>query len=364
MVGGGEGSAPETGEGGAGQGAPPLVTYAIRLYNNAAFIEAALESAFAQSYHPLEILVADDGSSDGGYAIAERVLGAYRGPHRVQLYRNERNLGPGGQFTRIAERMSGSILVIADADDLSLPSRTQRLAERFQREGPSLMGLVCHFDPIDPEGRPLEEVAGTVGTTRPVAEAWTAAQLARGWDGPPGAVAAYRRAVLDLGPLDNAWQSEDLILGLRALLLGRMATLPEILVHRRVHLDNVSGPIRPSWTGRELARWYSRHLGRRLAATAVMRRDLERIAASTALAPERAASLRAAIADHARELKLLIVAPRLGPFGGWCVLPRLARLGIARKQALRALLQRLAPGLAMVLLRRNPVYRARAAMER
>jgi glycosyltransferase involved in cell wall biosynthesis len=345
-------------------GTRPLVTYAIRLYNNAAFIEAALAAAFAQSYSPLEILVADDGSADGGYELAERLIAAYRGPHRTQLYRNERNLGPGGQFSRIGERMTGEILVIADADDLSAPDRVAQAAARFAAGGPELMGIVCHFDPIDPGGKPLPEVAHAVGASRPHAENWTPEQLARGSDGPPGAIAAYRRAVLTLGSLADAWQSEDLILGLRALLLGRMATIPEVLVSRRVHLDNVSGPIRPSWSGAELARWYERHLVQQLAAAAVTRQDLDLLAAEGRLPPQKAASVRAALADHCRELELLQEARRLGPVRGWFLLPALRRLGMPPKQALRALLQRLAPGLAMTLLRRNPVYRARASMER
>jgi glycosyltransferase involved in cell wall biosynthesis len=344
-------------------GAPPLVTYAIRLYNNAAFIAAALECAFAQTWSPLEILVADDGSSDGGYETAERLLGAYRGPHRIQLYRNERNLGPGGQFTRIAERMSGTILVIADADDLSAPSRASRVAKAFERGGGTLMGVVCHFAPVDPQGRPLPEVAGAVGTSHPNAEAWTAEQLARGLGGPPGAIAAYRREVLALGPLADAWQSEDLILALRSLLLGRMATIPEVLVQRRVHLDNVSGPLRPSWTGSELARWYGKHLTQQLAAVTVIRADLARLAGQGSLPPEKEANIHAALAAHVRELKLLRVAPRLGRLKGWCVAWDLARLGLPWKRGLRSLLQQLAPGLAMIILRRNPVYRARAAME-
>ena len=49
-----------------------LVSIIIPAYNAAAFINDAIESALAQDYRPIEVIVVDDGSSDETASIAER----------------------------------------------------------------------------------------------------------------------------------------------------------------------------------------------------------------------------------------------------------------------------------------------------
>src|SRR5208283_3100493 len=60
-----------------------LISAVIPLYNGAAFIAAALRSVFAQSLQPAEIIVVDDGSTDGGAAIVQRLAAE----HPVRLLR-------------------------------------------------------------------------------------------------------------------------------------------------------------------------------------------------------------------------------------------------------------------------------------
>jgi glycosyltransferase involved in cell wall biosynthesis len=47
----------------------PLVTLVLFAYNQEKFIRQAMEGAFAQTYQPLEIIVSDDSSPDGTFAI-------------------------------------------------------------------------------------------------------------------------------------------------------------------------------------------------------------------------------------------------------------------------------------------------------
>lgn len=58
---------------GAESAAPALVSVIIPAFNAARFVEAAVRSALAQTYGPVEIIVVDDGSTDDTARIVERI---------------------------------------------------------------------------------------------------------------------------------------------------------------------------------------------------------------------------------------------------------------------------------------------------
>lgn len=326
---------------------------------------AALEGAFAQTYSPLDIVFIDDCSTDGGFEVAQRLIEQYRGPHRVVVARNECNVGLGTHDMRILALSPGEVLVFADADDISLPNRCQRICEAFRDGGPNLLGLISYFDTIDAEGRPITDLPPGFAADRARAEEWTAEMLAREIGGPSGAVAAFRRRVFEVGvPLDGLRQSDDTVCGFRCAVLGRLATVPEVLVLRRVHLDNMSGPTRPSWTGAQFAAWFARYMSERVLIPGFMRRDLDRFEKAGLIPTARAAALRREIAPFSRQLKLLRVAPRLSRWRAWFSFCTLRSLGIPPRRSLRLTLQVAAPSLAMAFLRRNALFRKRARMER
>jgi glycosyltransferase involved in cell wall biosynthesis len=92
----------------------PAVTIMIPAYNQANFLPVALESALAQDYKDLEVVVSDDGSGDG----SEAVLQKYLSDKRVRYYRNERNLGRVANYRHTLENYAkGEWVVNLDADD-------------------------------------------------------------------------------------------------------------------------------------------------------------------------------------------------------------------------------------------------------
>ena len=82
------------------------VTAGVKCYNNVRHVRAALESAFAQSYRPLEIVVSDDGSTDGSWDVVREVVAAHKGEKGVEvvLNRNESNLGNLGNWEKICRQ--------------------------------------------------------------------------------------------------------------------------------------------------------------------------------------------------------------------------------------------------------------------
>ena len=67
----------------------PLVSILITSYNRARWIGQAIESAMAQDYENLEIIISDDGSTDNSH----EVINKYTNDPRIRYSRNEKNLG-------------------------------------------------------------------------------------------------------------------------------------------------------------------------------------------------------------------------------------------------------------------------------
>jgi glycosyltransferase involved in cell wall biosynthesis len=95
----------------------------IPLYNKGRHVERALASIRAQTLQPAEIIVVDDGSTDGGYELAAAVSG-------VRMFRRTEP-GPGGYAARNVgiQEATSEWIAFLDADDEWLPEHLQRLNE-------------------------------------------------------------------------------------------------------------------------------------------------------------------------------------------------------------------------------------------
>lgn len=126
----------------------PLVTVIIPLYNGARTIVDTLRSACAQTVRELEILVIDDGSSDGGPALVEAFS---RDDTRVRLLRNEKNLGVGRTRNRGMREAHGEYFAFLDSDDLWKPQKLERQLALLERTGADLCYAAYAF--IDEAGK-------------------------------------------------------------------------------------------------------------------------------------------------------------------------------------------------------------------
>jgi len=98
----------------------PLVSILIPCYNAEAWLAATLESALAQTWQDKEILVVNDGSSDGSLSVARGFAG--RGVKVI----DQPNQGQSAAFNRAIAESRGDYLEFLDADDLLAPDKIER----------------------------------------------------------------------------------------------------------------------------------------------------------------------------------------------------------------------------------------------
>jgi len=97
----------------------PKVSVLIPLYNAEPYITETIESVLAQTYPHIEMVIVDDGSSDGSYAIAQ----AYAKRHQNILLVKQKNRGPGATRNCAFNLSTGDYIQYLDADDLLAPDK-------------------------------------------------------------------------------------------------------------------------------------------------------------------------------------------------------------------------------------------------
>ncbi|MFT3928194.1 MAG: glycosyltransferase [Myxococcales bacterium] len=109
----------------------PLVSVVIPSYNHRRFIGKAVDSVLQQSHQNVELIVIDDGSSDGS---AELLREAYGSDPRVQLRARE-NRGAHATLNEAVGLARGEFVTILNSDDLYLPTRLERLVQAARQHG-------------------------------------------------------------------------------------------------------------------------------------------------------------------------------------------------------------------------------------
>lgn len=108
----------------------PDVSFIVAAYNAEATIARAISSALAQTDVSVEVVVADDRSSDNTVAIAR----SFPQP-QVRVVSLEENRGPGGARNAALGEARGRWLAVLDADDVMRPERIARMIALAQAAG-------------------------------------------------------------------------------------------------------------------------------------------------------------------------------------------------------------------------------------
>ena len=203
---------------------PPLISSIVPVFNGERYLKEALDSIRAQTYRPLEIIVADDGSTDGTAAVMA-------GSGSEVRYLFQPNAGPAAARNLGLSTARGAFVAFLDHDDLWHPEKLARQMARFQAR-PDLDVCVTHARNVwSPD---LTEAAVRYREHPRFAQAL------------PGYVTstllARRTLFEEVGQFSPVLQHAD---GtewfLRATDRGAaMELLPDVLTYHRLHRDNLS----------------------------------------------------------------------------------------------------------------------------
>ena len=160
----------------------PLVSVVVAAYNCERFVGAAIESALAQAYSPVEVIVVDDGSTDSTADVAAR--------YPVRLIRQP-NGGQGAAKNSGVAAARGGLIAFLDGDDLWFPPKLTRQVELLEAR-PEAQGALARL-----------EVLLEAGVPHPP---WLARTREYPWF-PPSSWLVRRSALEAAGPFD-----EDLVL--------------------------------------------------------------------------------------------------------------------------------------------------------
>jgi len=212
-----------------------LVTFALWAYNEERFIREAIGGAFSQTYSPLEIILSDDCSSDRTFAIMRGMAEAYQGPHTIILNRNDRNMGIGSHVNRIMEIAKGGLIIAAAGDDVSMPTRVERIYQTYKSTEGLAKSIYSNCLLIDEIGNPFD-----LHFKRPKrSEEFSLENAVEMAFQLSGSSHAWTREVFDVfGPMITPLTCEDKVIPFRSLLLGQIKYIHETLVMHRRHDKN------------------------------------------------------------------------------------------------------------------------------
>jgi glycosyltransferase involved in cell wall biosynthesis len=121
--------------------APPLISVLIPVYNAGDYLVDAVKSIVKQTYSNLEIIIINDGSTDGCIKTISGI-----DDFRIRIIHQD-NQGKAAALNHALELLKGTYFIIQDADDISYPERIEQQLACLQKS-PKLAAVYCRHDLI------------------------------------------------------------------------------------------------------------------------------------------------------------------------------------------------------------------------
>ena len=168
---------------------PPIVSVIIPAYNRSSTIARSVESALAQTFHDLEVIVVDDGSSDTTRDVVQSIP-----DERLRLICHEMNLGAAAARNTGMKAATGRFIAWLDSDDEWQPDKLRIQIETLDRAASDVKACYCAHERVE-QGRMRIHLPRQNDRKK----------LFLGCDLGPGTTLLFERTVLDeVGYLDKS----------------------------------------------------------------------------------------------------------------------------------------------------------------
>ena len=215
----------------------PLCSVVIPAYNSEVFLPGCIRSVQEQTFQDFEILIVDDGSTDGTQQCVQRLQD---GDARIRCLRQPQNMGVAEARNRGVREAQGEWVAFLDSDDLWTPEKLARQLALADESGAQLLytGAQC----IGHDGTPLDRMFT-------VPQQVTFDSMLHGNDIVCSSV-LVRRSLLLQNPMERSDLHEDYITWMRILkTVGRGVGISEPLVLYRFTVGSKSrGKLRSAVT--------------------------------------------------------------------------------------------------------------------
>ncbi len=230
----------------------PLVSIITPVYNGARFLAATLDSVLRQSGADWELIVVNDGSTDGTDAILDQ----YGSDARVRVV-EQTNGGTARARNSGLAVASGAYIAFLDADDVWPPDFLAQMVRRLA-DWPEAVAAYAGWQYMDGEGTPLPQIwrPDPLGAEKLKNEiGWRNALV-------PSGMLVRRAAVVQCQGFDAKLRTaEDWDLWLRLMPVGRFVPAPDTIILYRNHGGNKTNDIERAEQGRLI--FLEKHLGPR-----------------------------------------------------------------------------------------------------
>lgn len=207
------------------------VSIALASFNGGHYLKEQLDSFTNQTRIPDELVICDDGSTDGSQSIIEEF--SERAPFDVRLERNECNLGYARNFEKCMALCNGDVVFMSDQDDVWFPEKIAQVMSHFSG-GEELKVTINDQEITDSEltrtGKTIFGNSDHLG----FGEQWLSA----------GCCTAMSRTFVSLAlPFPRGSVSHDGWIHMLAKALEIRIVIPQVLQLYRRHGSNTSDPL-------------------------------------------------------------------------------------------------------------------------
>jgi glycosyltransferase involved in cell wall biosynthesis len=218
--------------------AAPTVSVIVPIYNQAEFIRETIDSVLAQDHPNVELVLSDDGSTDGTSDILREY--AEETPDEVVLVTSERNTGIAGAFNRALAAHSGELVAWLGGDDVMLPGKLSRQVVALQAH-PDAVGCCHDAEVFDSDtGRIYGRFTEVYNGRREVREGGVELLLDPAYLMLPSTMMVRSSALPERGFDPRIRVSNDWLFDIELFRQGRCIALQDVLARYRRHERNAT----------------------------------------------------------------------------------------------------------------------------